>query len=392
MVRIAYVVGALAATLAMTGCYSVPQPACGFFCGSAGECPADYTCSAADNRCHLNGSPAQMCSTLDAGIVDAPDAPPDVPGNVPPAVVGTTPANGADGVSVITGVTATFSEEVSGVSAATFQLLEGGTPLPATVAYTAGSHLATLAPSTQLAANTLYVATLGTGIVDADGAPIPVTTWTFTTGPDGAGPRVTLQGPPQGSTLVPITALVSARFDEPVTGVSATTFTLMNGATPISGTTTYTAATRTAQFTPDAQLPGNVLLTATLTSGITDVATNPLASAPVSWTFTTNVDGVAPMLVSTTPANGSTAISTGTAITVVFDEPLANINLTTFTVNDGAAVSGTLASTLGGRSWTFTPSAALATAATITVTLSTAITDGTGNALPAPVVFAFTTQ
>lgn len=391
MLRIAYVVGALGASLAMTGCYSVPQPACGFFCGSGGACPADYTCSAADNRCHLNGSPAQMCSTLDAGTSDAVDAPLDA--SAPPTIVSSSPGVGGEtGVTVAPTVTVTFSEEVFGVNGATFSLRTGATPVPAVVVYATGTHVATLTPSEQLLAGTTYVITLTSGITDSDGLSFGGLLWTFTTGSDTVGPNLQLRSPAPNDTFVPVTESVLARFDEPVIGVSATTFTLKNGATPITGTTTYTTATRTAQFTPDAQLPGNTVLTATLTSGITDVATNPLAGAPVSWTFTTEADGVAPMFVSSTPANGSTAIATGTTITVVFDEPLSNVNLTTFTVNDGAAVAGTLASSLGGRAWTFTPTAALAAAATITVTLSTAITDATGNALPAPVTLAFTTQ
>jgi hypothetical protein len=64
--------------LGLSACYDVPQPACGFRCGPAGECPTDYTCNSADDRCHLNGSPAMVCGVPDGGV-DAPDidAPPD---------------------------------------------------------------------------------------------------------------------------------------------------------------------------------------------------------------------------------------------------------------------------------------------------------------------------
>ena len=394
MGRIAYVGVAVAASLAMVGCYSVPQPVCGFFCGSGGECPDDYTCSTADNRCHLDGAPAQMCSTHDAGPIDSPDAPGDIPidGNIAPTVVGNTPAIGATGVSVATTVTATFSEEVFGTNIATFTLKQGTTSIPATVVYTPGSHIATLDPTDQLAANTTYTANLTTGIGDAEGLPIPATSWTFTTGSDMVGPSVTLQTPAQNDTGVLVISTVSARFDETVLGVSSSTFTLTNGATPIPGTTTFTGATKTARFTPDVQLPGNTLLTATLTAGITDGAANTLAAAPVTWTFTTDVDDFAPRLQSSTPSNGATGVSTGAMITVVFDEPLQNVNLTSFMVNDGAAVTGSLAMSTGGRSWTFTPAAALAAGVMVTVTLSTAITDAAANALAAPVVITFMTQ
>ncbi|MGN6106564.1 MAG: hypothetical protein ACTHU0_15770 [Kofleriaceae bacterium] len=78
---------ALAAAL-IGGCYDVPQPNCGFLCGPRAACPEDYTCSAVDNRCHLNGSPADLvCPTYDAPRpVDAPesDALPDAPIDAPP--------------------------------------------------------------------------------------------------------------------------------------------------------------------------------------------------------------------------------------------------------------------------------------------------------------------
>ena len=64
---------------ALPACYDVPQPQCGFRCGPDGACPEDYTCSPADGRCHLDGSPASLvCAASDAGVDDAaPDATPD---------------------------------------------------------------------------------------------------------------------------------------------------------------------------------------------------------------------------------------------------------------------------------------------------------------------------
>jgi hypothetical protein len=73
---------------ALPGCYDIPQPACGFVCGAAGECPADYTCSSSDGRCHLDGSAPMVCATPDAGIdaaePDGPDAPLDALPDAPP--------------------------------------------------------------------------------------------------------------------------------------------------------------------------------------------------------------------------------------------------------------------------------------------------------------------
>jgi hypothetical protein len=52
-----------AGLLAIVACYNPPEPDCGFVCGPSGECPADYACAVADNRCHRNGTPASLtCS------------------------------------------------------------------------------------------------------------------------------------------------------------------------------------------------------------------------------------------------------------------------------------------------------------------------------------------
>jgi hypothetical protein len=42
---------ALAAILALTGCFDAPKPNCAFLCGPEQQCPAGYACSS-DGRCH----------------------------------------------------------------------------------------------------------------------------------------------------------------------------------------------------------------------------------------------------------------------------------------------------------------------------------------------------
>ena len=388
---------AFVAGLSVTpGCYDVPQPVCGFFCGSAGACPDDYTCNASDNRCHLNGSAPTTCLPLiDGGPIDMPgdigiDVMFDAP-NAPPTVTARSPLPNATGVGVGTTVTAMFSEDVTGVTTSSFTLFQGATPVTATVMYSTITREATLTPSAMLLPNTTYTANLTAAITDLGAAQLTATNWSFTTGTDTLAPSVIARTPAPNATGVALTSTVTAQFNEPVMGVSGTTFTVENAGTPIPGTVTYTAGTRTATFTPTGSLPGNTLLTATLTSGITDTSSNALTGAPVTWTFTTIADTTAPMLSMRTPGSGATMVSPGTTIIATFDEPVQNVTTTTFTVNDGAAVTGTLASSNGGRTWTFTPSAMLATNATVTVTLTTGITDLASNALAAPVTWMFMT-
>ena len=64
-------------------CYDVPKPPCGFRCGPAGECPADYTCAVFEDRCHRVGTdPSLQCESSSDDTADAPvdtpiDAAPD---------------------------------------------------------------------------------------------------------------------------------------------------------------------------------------------------------------------------------------------------------------------------------------------------------------------------
>ena len=94
-------------------------------------------------------------------------------------------------------VTATFSEPMtaSTITTATFFLLDpSGNPVPATVAYDAAASKATLTPTVELAANTVYMATVksGTnGVKDFNGNALANDfTWSFTTGapPPNSGP------------------------------------------------------------------------------------------------------------------------------------------------------------------------------------------------------------
>ena len=122
------------------------------------------------------------------------------------------------------------------------------------------------------------------------------------TNPDIAAPTVLTIGPANGGTGVVRNASITAVFSErmaPAT-VTATTFVLRNGATVVPGTVTY--AGTTATLNPGAVLAPNTVFTATISTGVTDTAGNPLAAAR-TWSFTTVA----------TSATGPAAVSLGTA-------------------------------------------------------------------------------
>ncbi len=84
----------------------------------------------------------------------------------------------------------------------------------------------------------------------------------------------------------PISATFSDTMDAAT--ITAGSFTLVTDSIPVSGSVSYNSITYTATFTPDADLAGSTIYTATLSTAITDTAGNPLASA-YSWSFTTAV-------------------------------------------------------------------------------------------------------
>lgn len=101
---------------------------------------------------------------------------------IAPTVSSTSPINAATSVIRNQTVTATFSEAMNPatITAVTFTLRQGVTPVPSAVSYSGTT--ATLSPSVALAANTVYTASISTAATDVGGAPLATArTWSFTT-------------------------------------------------------------------------------------------------------------------------------------------------------------------------------------------------------------------
>jgi hypothetical protein len=213
------------------------------------------------------------------------------PDTTAPTVISTDPADLELGVPANRRVAATFSEAMDPftISAVTFTLYDGATPVPGTVSY--AGVTATFAPTGGLALNTLYTATITVGAADLSGNVLASDyVWTFTTGPlaDTTAPTVFSTDPIDGAIGVPVNKKIAATFSEamdPLT-ITTVTFTLGQELTPIPGTVTYEGLS--AVFTPTDNLTANTTYTATVTTGVADLAGNALASNYV-WSFTTGV-------------------------------------------------------------------------------------------------------
>ena len=209
----------------------------------------------------------------------------------PPQVTGVTPTNTSTGVAISTTVTATFNQAMmsSTITASTFILAgPGNTSVQGTVAYNAGTSVATFTPAANLAYNTAYIATLSGSIMSSAGVALAPYTWSFTTAAAQA-PTVTATVPASGATGVNIANALTATFSVPMNSstLTASTFTLTGpGTTTVNGLIAYNTGTSTVTFTPNASLTYNTLYTATITTGAQSAAGAALA-ANYSWTFTT---------------------------------------------------------------------------------------------------------
>lgn len=220
------------------------------------------------------------CGTSDNGVVDT----------IAPTVNLTAPLNAATGVALNANITATFSEAMSPatITTSTFTLMQGTTPVPGAVTYSGVT--AVFNPTSNLAASTVYTATVTTGVKDLAGNALAVAkTWSFTTGTavDTTAPTVISTVPADLATSVAVGANIVATFSEPMnpaTITAATTFTLMQGATPVPGTVTFPGTT-IATFNPTNNLTAGLVYTATITTAAQDLAGNALAVTK-TWSFT----------------------------------------------------------------------------------------------------------
>ncbi len=206
-----------------------------------------------------------------------------------PSVTSTVPATGASAVAIGNQLSATFSEAMNPatISTSTFTLTQGTTPVAGAVSYSGTT--ANFAPSSPLIVATAYTATITNGAQSLAGKALSANyVWSFTTGSsaDTTPPTVTSTVPATGAQGIAIGSNITATFSKPMNPLTITTatFTLQQGAEPVSGTVTYSGTA--AAFAPLSGLASDTAYTATVTNGAQDLAGNALAANYV-WSFTT---------------------------------------------------------------------------------------------------------
>jgi len=331
-----------------------------------------------------------------------------LPASTPPTVISTTPINLAAGVPINQALSATFSVAMNPatIDATTFTLAgPGGVAVAGVVTYFPAGSVATFTPTANLTPSTLYTATITTGAEDLAGIGLAANyVWTFTTAAAGVltPPTVISTIPLNGASAVPLNETVSATFSTPMNPatINSTTYTLTGpGATVVPGLVAYAAVGNSLTFAPAANLAPNTLFTATITTGAQDLGGVGLAANYV-WTFTTGttVAVVAPEIVSTVPANLATGVPLNQAVSATFTEAVNPLTITTGTFQltgpGGTAIAGIVSYDAINFIATFTPALPLTASTTYTATVTSGVTDLTGNALGttgAPNPWTFTT-
>src|ERR1039458_4427399 len=157
----------------------------------------------------------------------------------------------------------------------------GGTVVTGNVSYSGGSSTAVFTPASPLAYNTVYTATITTGVQNPAGTALAASdTWSFTTA-TGPAPTVTAVTPGNGSTGLVANTTITATFSEAMNAstITASTFTLTpQGGAPVSATVSYNATTFTATLTPNAPLAANKKYTAAVTTGVVGATGNDIRS------------------------------------------------------------------------------------------------------------------
>jgi ice-binding like protein/Big-like domain-containing protein len=210
-------------------------------------------------------------------------------------------------------------------------------------------------------------------------------------GGDVTAPAVISTNPLQGETGVALGTSITATFSEAMNAatINGSNFIVTAGTTAVSGFVTFPGGVAT--FTPVGELAVDTEYVATITTGVTDVAGNALAS-DYAWTF--NTGGVT-SVTSTTPPDLATAVANNVAITATFSGPMdgATLDQTTFVVTGPGVtpVLGAVAYDAVGRVASFTPATDLVAEVLYTATITTGAKNPAGTALAADYVWTFTT-
>ncbi|MDT8318351.1 MAG: Ig-like domain-containing protein [bacterium] len=321
--------------------------------------------------------------------------------DTPPQVSSTTPSRNATNVTVDSSITAIFSEEMTAftISTSTFKL-EGQSGLIDGVVSHSGVT-ASFNPTESLVYSTTYTASITTGAKDLAGNSLSTDyQWTFTTGPvpDTTPPTVSFVDPINNDSDVSANSAISVSFSEPVDAMSVTTdtFKLFNNISGLPVAGAVTIAGTTATFIPMTSLNYTTLFTASLSTGIKDLAGNQLPSL-YEWNFTTGEapDLTPPAVTLTTPGRDTKGSAVNSSVSATFSEALdpSSVSTVTFELKNyfsGLFENGSVI--YNGTTAVFTPFSSLEPSTWYVAILRADIKDVAGNSMPIDYSWRFQTS
>lgn len=241
---------------------------------------------------------------------------------------------------------------------------------------------------------------------------------------DVTAPSATYLYPMDGAVDVFQDVVPKVAFSEPVTGVDATSFTLVdsNGVS-VPAFVSQVGDGTWAIFPHDVFLETREVYTARVAAPVCDAAGNCTAQ-DVVWSFETAHDPTAatgdttiplgfpgggggadttpPTVTNVSPADGAVDVGKNVDVVVTFSEPVMNVDSTSFTLHEdggngdcstlGAQITGTITGNGNGDEWTLDPASNLNRATLHCVTVTTAVTDLAGNPLAQDFTSSFTTR
>jgi hypothetical protein len=220
--------------------------------------------------------------------------------------------------------------------------------------------------------------------------------------PDTTPPTVAGTAPLPGAAGVSVNTEVRAWFSEPMDEASitnGTVFFLLDGSSStVTAAVVYNPNTLTLTLTPGAPLEQDTVYTGTVLGSLTDTNSNPLGS-DFSWSFTTELDTVPPVVVAVSPTNTQADVVYYTKVNATFDEDMAPDSFGSnsfYLVNASSSpVPASLVYVADTRTAHLSPQVTLNYGETYTATLlggAGGVTDLVGNPLATTVSWSFAVE
>ena len=319
----------------------------------------------------------------------------------PPAAALASPPAGAANVAVNPLLLAQFTAPVDWTTVAGAWTLLPAVQGNATLA--SDNATVEFTPSTLLAANTTYTATLA-GLRDVNGNAIPAVQWTFTTGAtataDTANGTIAI-APANGAVNVATNTAIVLTLSKPADPASVTASSVAlqdrtDNSDWVPANLALSSDGMTITMTPQATLAGShqYCVYASWNQPLHDLANNIFSGANACFTTAAGADLTPPQVMAVMPGNGATGIGPNNPVTVTFSKAM---NPATLTNGDAALYIGsTLYTTSVGvagdnNALTFN-GGNLPYATTFTVVISPGASDLAGNPLPQEFSSTFTTM